>query len=170
MTDSRWPPLRSGNEGGMKLYPEEIRWALEIKEAIKASVNVQNVPDLEYAQWAIATCENQNVEAVLERAYKMQCFREQYKVGRTHQVDYDPLEEGMELIRGYMKMQPNNILRIDYASRNGHYIFVFDYAQFKSTCCGYAGGLDISSGRDVLYGTSDEFQSASHPRRDRNDC
>lgn len=121
----------------MVLYDHEIRWAYEIKEAIEANETLKPICDMEVAQFAICTCADPfgvdpaqtgtSLEEVLDRVYKLQCFREHYGFeNRTFTV-----EDGCRLLGSYLQQQqPGHLVTIDYLPSQGNYMIVWDRAAF----------------------------------------
>jgi len=83
---------------------------------------IGRLTDYDYAQAAI-TIGDQDTEVILDRLYKLQAFRQEYKI-------YDNAEEGIQLIYKLMDLFPGYILSVDFAPRYGSYILVFDFAAF----------------------------------------
>jgi len=83
---------------------------------------IGSLTEYDYAQAAIAIGD-QDMEVILDRLYKLQAFRQEYKI-------YDTAEEGMTLIYKLMMIMPGYILSVDFAPRYGSYIVVFDFAAF----------------------------------------
>lgn len=120
----------------MVLYDHEIRWAHQIKEAIAGNDSIRPICDMEVAQFAICTCADPfgvdpaqtgvSLEEVLDRVYKLQCFRESYGFDRAFSV-----EDGHRYLRAYVQhQQPGHLLTIDYLPTEGHYMIVWDRAAF----------------------------------------
>jgi len=132
----------------MTLSAAELRRAREIKAAVEASdkidtsepdatasssfgifgenVKCGRIAEYDYAQLAI-TSRHLEMDVVVERAYKLQCFKKEYKI-------QDTLEEGLYLIHQLMQRFPGFVLSVDFAPRYGSYIFVYDYAAFFPGC------------------------------------
>ena len=129
-------PQEQYSSRDMVLYDHEIRWAYQIKEGIAANQLLKPISDMEVAQFAICTCADPfagvdaagtTLEEVLDRVYKLQCFREQY--GFDHQ--YLGVEEGCQLLGAYLQQQqPGHLVTIDYLPSQGHYMIVWDRAAF----------------------------------------
>ena len=138
------PPKPDPN---MMVTAAEFQRALEIREAVFASDKIDTaikapdkrqpllpfnlnpdpdtigrLTDYDYAQCAI-TIGSLDTEVIVDRLYKLQSFRKEYKI-------YDTVEEGMGLIYKLMQLFPGYILSVDFAPRYGSYIFVFDFAAF----------------------------------------
>jgi CRAL/TRIO domain len=125
------------DDPSMALNDDELRWARQIKDAIHDTPHLRPISDMECAQWAIVTVGQQNLDEVLERVYRLQCFREQYNIGNitssTSPLTLEGiLEEGVALIRTYIKeQQPGHLLTIDHMASQGHYLIVWDRAAFR---------------------------------------
>ena len=125
----------------MALFEHELRWAHKIKEAIAANDTLRPICDLEVAQFAICTVADPfginpaqttttSLKEVLERVYRLQCFRDYYKL--DHDQDHPlTVEDRCQLLRAYVKQQqPGHLVTIDYLPSKGHYMIVWDRAAF----------------------------------------
>lgn len=106
----------------MHLSPAEQARALEIKEAVEADHRLASLSDFECVQWALTTV-GESTESVLERVFRMQCFRGEYKLS-------DTLEEGIVLFFQHTKTHPGHMLAMEYLPSSENYIAVSDYAAF----------------------------------------
>jgi hypothetical protein len=107
--------------GTMMLTEAERQQALALKAAIESSDHIKNVSDFEVVTVALG-CEG-NLERALEAAYKLQCFRELYKIEET-------VEDGIRTIRGFMQQHPGQILEVCYLPSEQTYWFFLDFAKF----------------------------------------
>jgi CRAL/TRIO domain len=116
----------------MSLSQEEIDRALEIKMAITSDPNLDNLSDFEYVQYALALpASEEPIATVLEHAYAMQCFRQEYRIT-------DTLEQGSELFRASLRQHPGFFLAIEYVPNPGNFIAIDDVAAFDpSVLSGY---------------------------------
>ena len=152
----------------MQLYPHELRWAHRIKEALAKATHIREISDMEIAQYALISSQQQQaqddaqqqdndapngllempleqqnacLQEIVDKAYKLQCFRELYHIEAITASDSSStfilekqqrmLQLGMELIAAYVKeQQPGHLLSIDYMSASGHYLIVWDRAAF----------------------------------------
>ncbi|CAB9512478.1 expressed unknown protein [Seminavis robusta] len=128
---------RHQEDPSMVLEENELRWAYDIKEAIDDSTHLAPVSDLECVQWAIATVDQQNLDEVLDKVHKLQCFREQYsfenvRAGSSPNAIDRCVKEGVELLSGYVRdQQPGHLVTIDHMASQGHYLIVWDRAKFS---------------------------------------
>jgi CRAL/TRIO domain len=110
--------------GTMALSQEEIDRAMEIKTAIVSDPNLDNLSDYEYVQYALALpASEEPMATVMEYAYAMQCFRQEYRIT-------DTLEQGSELFRASLRQHPGFFLAIEYVSNPGNFIAIDDVAAF----------------------------------------
>ena len=83
----------------MKLTGEERQWALDIKRAIEEDPELDNLSDFTYAQLALV--DHQNVEAAVERAHRLQAFRNEYDIQDSPQQGQRFMERASELLPGF---------------------------------------------------------------------
>jgi len=122
----------------MTLTEEEIDWALDIKRAVQESNEeillqaARTLTDFEYAQYGLAT--EGDLEGALFRVRGMQEFFEEYN------VQGNCMQEGKELLRGMMEVQPFVVLEVAYeplrrknpnnpgdlSLSGGHFITIYD--------------------------------------------
>lgn len=124
-------------QDSMALLEHEIQWAHTIKNAIAEAEHLLPISDFEVAQWAIVTIDEQNLDQVLERVYKLQYFREMYNFDNITAEASSPRDllrvwrEGGELLKGYIqRQQQGHLLTIDFMPSQGHYLIVWDRAAF----------------------------------------
>jgi hypothetical protein len=103
------------------LTETERQQALALKAAIESSDHIKNVSDFDVVTVALG-CEG-NLERALEAAYKLQCFRELYKIEES-------VEDGIRTIRGLMQQHPGLILEVCYLPSEQTYWFFLDFARF----------------------------------------
>lgn len=112
----------------MTLSEEARIRALEIKAEVESLGQINNLSDMDYAQFAITFGVEMSMEKIIDRIYKLQCFKSEYGLN-------DTVEEGSTLMRKLILSQPGYILSVDFAPKYGAYIFVFDFAAFNPTRC-----------------------------------
>jgi CRAL/TRIO domain len=111
-----------GVNSGMALTDLEVEWAWEIKDAILEHEDVRLVSDYEIAQLSVVTLGSEELPSVLERAFALQCLRDEYHL-------HDTPEEAVELVRALTcDQQPGHVLAFDLSPDGRHYIGVFDFA------------------------------------------
>lgn len=110
----------------MTITTAELHRAREIRQAVEASskLSADDWSDYDYAQHAITAQEQEDMDAILARMYKLKAFKREYKIE-------DSPEEGVRLIQQMMELMPGYLLSVDFAPRYGSYIFVLDYAAFR---------------------------------------
>ena len=111
------PPSKPDLERLFRLSDNEKRWALELKAAVEASDELDNLSDLQYVQFALAN--KGNLSKTLERVQGMQDFRHEYQI-------HDTWEEGMALINGLTTAHPFSILSVAYDDVTENYGLVYD--------------------------------------------
>ena len=107
----------------MALTEEELNRAIAIKSAVGASEHVKPVPDFEYARLAI-TCSSYTIEEAVNIAYKLQCFREKYKV-------QDNPQDAMYTIRQFMRWHPQHLLDVSYIPSENACSITYDMAAIQ---------------------------------------
>ena len=121
----------------MTITTAELELSLEVQRAAgshkklldltkRRSLQGHKIPTLtafDVAQQAIAATSEDTAEDIAERLYKLQCFRDEYRI-------HDTVEEGVSLIHQLMEIMPGYLLSVDFAPRYGSYIFVWDFAAF----------------------------------------
>lgn len=126
------PTKRVKVDPAMTITSAELETAKGIRKALESCtqypLNPQRWSDYDYAQQAL-TCtadleDEDATKALMQRMYKLQYFREDYKI-------QDTVEEGVRMIQRLMEMMPGYLLSVDFAARYGSYIAVFDRAAFQ---------------------------------------
>ena len=124
-----------GDVNSMMLSEEERNWGLEIKEALRRAACIdpelgptcQHISDMEIAQFAIVKYRGSvlnGVEQIVDMAYKMRCFREQFDIK-------DTFEDAMECVGAFMQQQPGFLLDMSYLPSEGCWHSSFDYAKLN---------------------------------------
>ncbi|CAB9521444.1 expressed unknown protein [Seminavis robusta] len=123
----------------MAMSDTEIRWALEIKRAVREEIDRgkdssknnqeaddcrfrRELSDFEYSQYALST--KGNLENALDRIEKMMYFQEEYNI-------IDTVEEGMALLEAFSKLMPWFLVSVEFAPEFGHFVSVLDYAKLN---------------------------------------
>ena len=98
------PPINDIVDPTMLITDDERTWALEIKQAVEDSTELDNICDMFYAQYAII---NQgDLPKALRMIQGMQTFR------RTYKID-DSIEQGVHYLRKEMSQQPGFLLTVN---------------------------------------------------------
>ena len=105
----------------MQLSGDERHRALAIKAAVRQDEELQEVPDMRYAQ--LALIDGDNVERALDRIRHFQLFKEEYQLE-------DTIEEGNRIMNGFFELQPNAVLSVSYNAIDGNYMYLYDQAEF----------------------------------------
>ncbi|CAB9516313.1 expressed unknown protein [Seminavis robusta] len=108
----------------MKLTQEERVWALEIKEMIENSPELDTkYNDFMYAQMAIIT--KGDLEDAMNRAHGLQDFRREYKI-------LDTLEQGHMCMKKFIEILPLHWLSFSFSPSEGTYILVHDVSKIDT--------------------------------------
>lgn len=128
------PPKRAKPDPAMTITSAELETARGIRKAMEDCdktiypLDLKRWSEYDYAQQAIVCTADltdaESTKQLMERLYKLQCFREEYKI-------QDTVEEGVRMIQRLMEMMPGYLLSVDFAARYGSYIAVFDRAAFQ---------------------------------------
>ena len=113
------PTISAGNR--MRLTQEERDLALNIKEAVAAAKEVGTVSDFMCAQ--LALIDGDNTQSAVERAYHLQCFREEYGI-------LDTPGHGRRCLQVLFDLMPGLHLCFADDLSMGQSILVFDNAKF----------------------------------------
>lgn len=107
----------------MRITSEERRVALLIKQAVLEHPDIRGVSDFMCAQLAIV--DGGDIEESLERLFKWQCVREEYKVS-------DTVEDCVYSFAKFLKIMPRYHLGFAYHDVGGNYVMIYDNANFDS--------------------------------------
>ncbi|CAB9530427.1 expressed unknown protein [Seminavis robusta] len=110
------------DESRMELTPEERQWALEIKQAIKDTPDLDPLSDFRIAQ--LAVIERGDTEAALDRALHLQGFRQEYDI-------LDAPADGRKFLQRLIKLFPRMFLSLSFNPDDGDYHLVYDITQFS---------------------------------------
>jgi len=137
--------LRYGDASGMILTDEERSWASEIKAALRErsadlEIEVDRISDMNIAQIAIVKYrlqpnnnnnndendddendDDKRMAEVVDIAYKLQCFRDQYRI-------LDTVEDGVASVAAFMDQQEGFLLDVSYLPSLGAFNWSCDYA------------------------------------------
>ncbi|CAB9526592.1 expressed unknown protein [Seminavis robusta] len=113
-------PVGPSDHRRMQLNNEEHQWALNIKQAIEDEPELDSVSDFWVAQ--LALIDQGDTAAALERAHKMQGFRQEYGI-------LDTYEHGRHVIHEIMDIFPKLYLSFGFSHRYGTYVLVLDVAK-----------------------------------------
>lgn len=104
----------------MYLRDEEKNLALRVKEAVESNEQLRPISDFECAHLALS-CGERTMEQIMDVAYKLQCFREMYRL-------HDTVEDGVATTRQLMEMQPGLVLDVSYLPHEECYTVSCDMA------------------------------------------
>ncbi|CAB9511534.1 expressed unknown protein [Seminavis robusta] len=107
----------------MKLTQEEHEWALEIKEMIANSPELDKYTDFMCAQMAIIT--RGDLEDAMHRAHGLQDFRREYKI-------LDTLEQGHMCMKQLTELLPLHLLSFSFSPSEGTYILAHDLTKIDT--------------------------------------
>ncbi|CAB9511533.1 expressed unknown protein [Seminavis robusta] len=108
----------------MMLTREELEWALEVKELIENTPELDNLPDMMYAQIAIIT--KGNHEDAFRRAWLLQEFRKEYNI-------LDTFEEGLQMVTKLVEILPLMLLSFSFSPSEGTFVVVNDMCKLNTT-------------------------------------
>ncbi|CAB9511243.1 expressed unknown protein [Seminavis robusta] len=120
------PRLPWGAPSSVTLTSVERHRALLLKAEIEQSEDMRNLPDYDHVHLVIAVWnddrynERENIQRAVDVAYKLQCFRDLYKI-------QDTVEDGLNAIRGMMTLMPGGILDVSYMPDEETFSFFIDY-------------------------------------------
>jgi CRAL/TRIO domain len=121
----------------MTITTPELERSRKVQEAVASHKNLVDLQHrqhlkgrkaakltaFDFAQQSIVASGEETAEDIADRLYKLQCFRDEYRI-------QDTAEEGVSLINQLMEIMPGYLLSVDFAPRYGSYIFVWDFAAF----------------------------------------
>ncbi|CAB9530414.1 expressed unknown protein [Seminavis robusta] len=101
----------------MQLSREERDWALDIKDVIEGTPEINNISDFMCAQLAII--HQDDIATAVESASKLQISREEYDIR-------DTLEDGIVKLQILLDLNPGNNLSFSFSHQEGCYVLVCD--------------------------------------------
>lgn len=116
-------PLDKDDPRRMDLSEEERNWALDIKKTIEGDPELDNLTDFKYAQ--LALMDKGNIEMAVERAHKLQLFREEYGV-------MDSQEDAGRHVRKEIELMPRCYMC--YIFEAGNYVMLANWSGFNAEC------------------------------------
>lgn len=116
-------PLGLHEDGRMRLTREERRWGLELKQAVQALPDLDELTDFWYAQIALVV--GGDLEQGVERVYGLQHYRQEHDIK-------EELEHAKIMLARYLKRMRGHILHFEYRNREGSYVVVFDFLKFDT--------------------------------------
>ncbi|CAB9496775.1 expressed unknown protein [Seminavis robusta] len=118
------PPANPDLEKLFRLSDEERRWALELKAAVEASDDLENLPDLLYCQFVITNTARGDLESTLEQVQGLQDFRHEYNIE-------DTFEEAMQILTDFTRANPGCLLSVAYDNSTENFGLVYDRTRFQ---------------------------------------
>lgn len=109
------------NGPAMELTSVERNWALRLREAVEQLDDLQNLTDMEYAQYAIIT--QGDIPKALTKLYGFQVFREEYGVDNS-------VEQAIEVLAEHFRQQPGYLLHLDVDPATNEPCVVMDNSAF----------------------------------------
>jgi len=129
------PPPDPYLEENFRLTEQERQDALALKAAVEADDALVNLDDFQYVQFVLAKSHyvpnhndntdhdnnttGRHLEALLEAVAGLQAFKEEYNI-------HDTMEDGMEVLRGFMRLQPLALLSVAYDEEFQNYGLIYD--------------------------------------------
>ena len=96
--------------------------ALAIKSAVQEDDDLQEIPDMRYAQ--LALIDGDDVDRALERIRHFQLFKDEYQL-------QDTVEEGNRIMKAFFDKHPNTVLTVSYNAIDGNYMYLYDQTKFN---------------------------------------
>ncbi|CAB9507575.1 unknown protein [Seminavis robusta] len=115
------PPFRMDDPARMQLSNEERQWALSIKASIETNNEIDPVSD--FACVHLAMIFQGDVEAAVESALHLQCFRQDYDI-------MDTLSDSRRALAKLIKLFPKFYMSYSFNKEDGNYYLVYDVTQF----------------------------------------
>lgn len=106
----------------MAVSDTERNLAINIKEAIATATDVDPISDFMCVQLALV--DGDNTEAAVERAYNLQCFREEYRI-------LDTASDGVRRCAAYFDLMPGFHLSFAEEQSTGRSVAIFDNTKFS---------------------------------------
>ncbi|CAB9501400.1 expressed unknown protein [Seminavis robusta] len=116
------PPFRMDDPARMQLTNQERQWALSIKAAIEADNQIDPISDFMCVHLAIFF--QGGIEAAVERALRLQTFRQEYDI-------LDTLTDSRRALPKHIKLFPKHYLAYNFNKEDGNYYLVADVTQFS---------------------------------------
>ena len=110
----------------MRLTEEEWHRALDIRAAIEATPDLDNISDFMCAQYSICCGTDNTMAHILERITTLQAFREEYGV-------LDTYEDGCLYLKEIHALAPGKDLDFSFSECEGTYVFCHDTTKLDST-------------------------------------
>lgn len=106
----------------MQLSEDERQQARAIKAAVQEDDELEEVPDMRYAQ--LALIDGDDVDRALERIRHFQLFKYEYQLE-------DSFDEGNRIMRSFFEKQPGAVLSVSYNAIDGNYVYIYDQVAFN---------------------------------------
>lgn len=108
----------------MTLTREEREWARQVKQAIIDHPELDYVSDFLSVQFALVEWESRSLENVLDRAMRLQIYKQEYDV-------LDTFQQGKVTLEYFIRRNPGYLLHFFLGER---YTVVWDLTKFDITC------------------------------------
>ena len=108
----------------MHLTVEERQWALDIKDAVKSTAELDDLSDFMYAQLAIIT--RGNLEDAIRRVTGLQYYRQEYNI-------LDTLQDGCRQMKKMIDLFPRQLLSFSFSVNEGTYVLIHDMTELDTT-------------------------------------
>ncbi|CAB9514538.1 expressed unknown protein [Seminavis robusta] len=130
----------------MELDQQERRRALDLKEAVEACSDLDNLSDFWYAQVAIVD-KDLSLEESLERIHDLQTFR------REHDI-LENLEDAKKSLFLFNQTHRGHIMHFGYSDPHQSYLVTFDLIKFDTHALRLRRGIkNLASGSYYLHHT-----------------
>lgn len=98
--------------------------AIQIKNAVEATPELDNLSDMWYAQYA-TVMEGEDMEKIIDRALRLQAAREEYKIVDSFEFACKSLREGLDEFPAY-------VFACCFIERDGCYVLMMDTTKFDN--------------------------------------
>jgi CRAL/TRIO domain len=107
----------------MELFPYEVERAQAIKAAVEADIELQNLHDFDYVQFALANPASEtSLESVIDLIKGLQAFKAEYKI-------QDNVDEAIGCLTAFMLDFPGVFVNVNFCVKNGgNCDMIFDWA------------------------------------------
>jgi hypothetical protein len=107
----------------MQLLDHERQWVLAVKAALQSDPELDQLSDFMYAQ--IAIVESGDIEKAIERAHKLQHYRQEYDIRENY-------AEGKRAIEAFTRKFPSFLLHFQYMQILGVLSIMLDFCNFDT--------------------------------------
>ena len=110
----------SDDAARMEISGEVLQLALRFRDALQSRPELEPISDFWYAQYALTI--GDDIEAFLDRAHQLQCYRQEYGI-------VDTPEFGLQCLKEFFELCPGYVMAYSYIPE-GNYVLAVDQAKF----------------------------------------